>query len=147
MDLNEASKNGNTPPKKRTYGRKPLPSGHALDQSIKCWVTSAEKQNLDKLAQTAGVTLSHYCRGKLFDTVTLYRANPRELIQMVNRLSAEIHPVGNNINQLARHANAAAKSGATSGPALEELNRLLGRFTAQQAVIAEAFVKFLRSKK
>jgi ABC-type transporter Mla subunit MlaD len=141
------NENATTSAKKKNYGRKPLPSGAALDQSIKFWVTGTEKQNLEKLAQTAGVSLSQFCRGKIFDAVPLYRANPRELIQMVNKLSAEIHPVGNNINQLARLANAAAKSGAASGPALEEMNRLLSRFTAQQAVIAEAFLKFLRSKK
>lgn len=146
MDLNETNKN-TAQQKSRHPGRKPLPTANALGQSIKCWVTPSEKQQLEKLAQTAGLSLSQYCRGKLFDTVPLYRANPRELIQMMNRLSAEMHPVGNNINQLARHANTAAKSGWSGGPAMDELNQLITLFTKQQAVIAEAFVKFLRSKK
>jgi hypothetical protein len=146
MDLDEAAKNTATR-KPRHPGRKPLPSGHAHGQSIKFWVTPTEKQNLEKLAQTAGVSLSQYCRGKIFDTVPLYRTNPRELIHMMNRLSAEMHPVGNNINQLARHANTTAKLGAAEGPNLEELNKLIALFTKQQAIISEAFIKFLRSKK
>lgn len=83
-------------------------------------LTAAERARLDAMAQTAGVTLSALIRS----AVLRYRLPPPPIMrEAMNELSW----IGNNLNQISRHANATGELRADLDEALAEVKNGIGR--------------------
>jgi hypothetical protein len=111
---------------------------------IKVRCTDEEKQDIKKLASDYGMDVSSFIRGKIFEReVSLI--NAVEFLSMYKEGVHELKKIGNNINQLARYANYAEKSGQVSPALLEELNRYLQDFIRSQREFADLDRKIINA--
>ncbi len=86
---------------RKTGGRPPKPEAQKRSEEVKFHVTPAVKRRLQNEAKAAGTDLASYCREKV-----LFGRPPRRIPPEVLTAVAELARQGNNLNQLARVANA-----------------------------------------
>ena len=67
--------------------------------SLSLWITPSEKAELDERAKAAGVKLADLARAALFGFQLKAKDPLRE------KALFELNAIGNNINQIAKHAN------------------------------------------
>lgn len=79
--------------------RKQYDESERRTEQITMKVTPTERTMLDARAEAAGLRLSDYARAALFG----YRVNVRDPLS--EKALFELSAIGNNINQLAKHAN------------------------------------------
>lgn len=70
-----------------------------LDHLLKIYLTEGEKDRIEKMAKTIGVSYSAFGRAVLFE----YKF-PKELIDL-KKIKYELNKIGTNLNQLTRVAN------------------------------------------
>lgn len=87
--------------RKNTGGRPPKPTAEKQAAEVKFHVTPTVKARLQDEAKSTGVDLATYCRAKVL-TGQPPRRIPPELLALVSELMRE----KNNLNQLAKIANA-----------------------------------------
>lgn len=73
--------------------------------------------------------------------------NTRELFLKLDHLGAELGRCGNNINQLARHANVLNKAGKLNGEIVSSFNQLFETYLKQQEELEKAFRDLIRRVK
>jgi hypothetical protein len=71
--------------------------------------------------------------------------NSKELIKHLDNIGAELGRVGNNINQLARHANVLKLQGSLNPMVVEKFNRLFEDYLQIQQGLEAALRKILRA--
>lgn len=102
---------------------------------IKARLTEEEYTALRNLWAALGLTESGFLRHKLLRPSSLStRINTAEVLSHLNLLGTEIGRSGNNINQLARHANFLNKRGMLSPEIVLQFNVL---FTAYISVFRD----------
>jgi hypothetical protein len=67
-----------------------------------------------------------------------------DVISALSEIGGELGRVGNNINQLAKHANTVSKNNALSPSIFEEHNRLLGEYLKLQSEIHKVLRQMYR---
>ncbi|WP_026715228.1 plasmid mobilization protein [Flavobacterium daejeonense] len=88
---------------KKKVGRPELEEEDKATEIIKFRCSKSEKDILKKNAKSYNLSLSQYLIKKGLDEKII--SNRIELISSLDALNLEIHKGGNNINQLAKHAN------------------------------------------
>lgn len=88
---------------KRKTGRPELLDEQKSTEIVKFRCSRSEKEELKKIAKTYNLSVSQYLLKKGLNEKII--PNRIELIASLDTLNLEIHKGGNNINQLARHAN------------------------------------------
>ena len=71
--------------------------------------------------------------------------NSKELIRNLDAIGAEMGRVGNNINQLAKHANILKLQGALNPLVAEKFNQLFEDYIQVQQMLEAALRKIIRS--
>jgi uncharacterized protein (DUF1778 family) len=79
--------------------RKQTDQSERRSESVGFQVTPSERAELDERAAAAGVTLSEYVRAAALG----YRLTAKDPLR--EKALFELSAIGNNLNQLARHAN------------------------------------------
>jgi hypothetical protein len=73
--------------------------------------------------------------------------NGRELLSQLDQIGAELGRAGNNINQLARHANVLSKQRELTPEVAANFNKLFDRYIGEQREIEKVLrhiIRFLR---
>lgn len=92
----------------------PAGTGERRTEFVGFHVTPTERAALDAGAALHGATMSEYARALLMSqsgaayAATSRRRNPeaKAIIDAMNAAGHELHGIGNNLNQIARHLNA-----------------------------------------
>jgi hypothetical protein len=96
---------------------------------IKARVTEEEYAMLRSFWLTLGLRESDFIRSKLLNTSSVStRVNASNVLKKLDDTGAEIGRSGNNINQLARHANFLNKRGMLSADVVIQFNSLFSEY-------------------
>ncbi|WP_158826954.1 plasmid mobilization protein [Mucilaginibacter lacusdianchii] len=114
------------PPKKRP-GRPEMLSGKR-NKIIKAKLTEEEFQQLLALEKEVGINRTELIRIRVLHQSNKVFLNAKTLLQQLDALGAEMGRSGNNINQLARHANALHHYGNLDETIVREFNLLLRNY-------------------
>ena len=71
--------------------------------------------------------------------------NSKDIIRHLDNIGAEMGRAGNNINQLAKHANSLKLQGAVSPSVAAKFNELLEAYIGMQQALETALRKIIRA--
>jgi hypothetical protein len=109
---------------KRQLGRPPMVCGKR-DKKIDVRFTSDEFELILKLEKTLGISKADLIRNRILTGSDRVIINAEQLMGALDLLGTEMGRAGNNINQLARYANALNRQGILSVVVAERFNILL----------------------
>lgn len=96
---------------------------------IKARVSEEEYALIRSLWISLGLKESDFLRVKLLHSASVsIKVNASEVLKRLDDIGAEIGRSGNNINQLARHANFLNKRGMLSNEVIEKFNGLFSNY-------------------
>lgn len=101
-----------------------------------------EKKQIALLSKTYGLSMTDYILKKALDKKLV--TNHVQLLGEIHTIGTELARSGNNINQLAKHANTLNKTGNLNQSILGQLNVLLENYQQQQNEIRTVFRKIIR---
>jgi len=105
--------------------------------------TDAEYRTIAELEETLGISKTELVRQRLLHGARLTILNARELVAALDKIGAELGRSGNNINQLARYANALNKQNVLSPQVVAEFNRLFADHVERQQELTVVLRKIL----
>jgi hypothetical protein len=129
-------------PKKRS-GRPKLTEGKR-SKFINVRFTKEEFQTVIDLEKSLGVTKTELIRMRVLSGAKETVINSKELIRYLDSLGAELSRIGNNINQLARHANVLKLQGGVSPSVIAQFNLLFEDYILAQQSVETALRKIVR---
>lgn len=109
-------------------------------------LTEAEHGALLEMERSLGMARAEIVRHRVFSGTTQV-ADARQLMQQLDALGAELGRSGNNVNQLARHANTLNRQGTLGPAALAGIDGSLGDYTEIQRQIERQLRKLIRMMK
>ena len=114
---------------KNKGGRPPKPAGEKLKERLTLKMATADYYALRGKARAAGLTWAEYARTALPRSVVRQRLTAEQ-----TSLLRQIAGMANNLNQLARRANAAgyARAAAECAALAEKIDTLLDQITARK---------------
>ncbi|QJD95959.1 plasmid mobilization relaxosome protein MobC [Mucilaginibacter robiniae] len=127
---------------KRT-GRRPLTEGKK-SKFVSVRFTEKEIELLERLSQELQQTRTEYIRTRALINGEVILINSRELIAALDGLGQEMRYIGNNINQLTRHAHTLSLQGRLTGHVLTEFNLLFEQYLVQQRKLETALRQVMR---
>lgn len=130
--------------KRKPGGRPKMPDGHR-SKKITARFTEDEYKLVGELEKTLGVSKTDLVRMRLLDNAGAVVINAKELIQSVDDIGAEMGRCGNNINQLARHANILQKKGRLGPMVAEQFNSLLADYIRKQETLEVSLRRIIRA--
>ena len=95
--------------------------------------------------ETLGITKTDLIRGRVLQKTKEVIVNAKTLIGEIDAIGTELGRCGNNINQLARHANTLNKAGRLSPSVINEFNRLFTDYLKRIETLETTFRKLIRS--
>lgn len=110
-------------------------------------LTELECNQLKALERASGVSRSDIVRLRVLKNSGRTLINGGELMHKLDALGVELSRAGNNINQLARHANTLDKRGELHALQAFEISRLLGDYTRLQREIEGTMRQMIRLTK
>ncbi len=110
-------------------------------------LTEGELSELTLMIKQSGMNRMQVIRKKIFSSGAVTMVNVKEVLGELSAQGAELGRAGNNINQLARHANVLAKQGKLHGQLAEELKKLLEEYLAIQTQLDKTWRHLLRAIK
>lgn len=113
--------------KKRLPGRPPLLLGKR-DKKIDVRFTKDEYELILCLEKSLGIKKADLIRNRTLNDSKHIVVNAKQLIGGLDEIGLEMDRAGNNINQLARYANALNRQGILSLVVVERYNILLGNY-------------------
>jgi len=113
--------------KKRLPGRPPLLLGKR-DKKIDVRFTKDEYELILGLEKSLGIKKADLIRNRTLNDSKHMVVNAKQLIGGLDEIGIEMDRAGNNINQLARYANALNRQGILSLVVVERYNILLGNY-------------------
>lgn len=108
---------------KRKVGRPKMIEGKRT-KLIRARLTEDEFKQIQALETSLGITRMELIRTRVLQHSNKVLVNATDLLNQLNILGAELGRSGNNINQLAKHANVLNKQGAMNDSILAEFNIL-----------------------
>jgi len=106
--------------------------------------TEDEYQLILSLEITLGISKTELLRQRVLSNGTTTVINAKELIRSLDDIFAEMGRVGNNINQLAKHANTLKLQGALSPIVAEHFNSLFQKYLQVQQQLDTSLRKVIR---
>ena len=107
--------------------------------------TEDEYRTISELEETLGISKTDLVRERLLHGARLTIINAKELTAVLNVIGTELGRSGNNINQLARHANTLNKQGAPSPVLMEYFNVLFTTHLENRKQLETALRKIILS--
>ena len=89
---------------RKLTGRPPMTEGKRT-KKIAARFTQSEFEQIVALEKQLGISETELVRRRLLDDSARNIVNAREFLSTLDHLGAEMARIGNNVNQLARHAN------------------------------------------
>lgn len=124
-------------------GRPELKSGKK-ERFIRARLTEDEYQMLLALEKELGMNHTDLIRHKLLGGQRRQLVNAREVLSRLDLMGAELGRAGNNINQLARHANVLNKRGMLNETLVTEFNQLFREYTRIRNDIEKSLRQIIR---
>ena len=106
--------------------------------------TEEEYQLVSHLEQQLGMSKTELVRIRVLENAANLLINAAEMIRQLDSIGSEMKRTGNNINQLARHANTLNKQQRLSPEIIEENNNLLRQWTDLQLLLEATLRKLIR---
>lgn len=128
---------------KNKGGRPRLASGKRSIKIVSRFTDDEYKQIL-ALEQELGINRSQIIRTRVLHNAEMIVVNSKELIKHLDSIGAEMGRAGNNINQLARHANVIKLKGDLPPAIAEKFNNLLEGYVGMQGVLEMSLRKIIR---
>jgi len=129
---------------RRAKGRPPLESGKR-DKRIDTRFTEDEMKQIEAMEKTLGVCRTDLIRQRLLGNAKSQVVNAAELLLKLDKIGAELARAGNNINQLARHANTVKLRGDLPPSLVTAFNALLEDYVRRQANLETVLRKIIRA--
>ncbi|RDC54322.1 plasmid mobilization relaxosome protein MobC [Pedobacter chinensis] len=133
-----------TPIKK--VGRPVLESGRR-EHILKAKLTEEEHQQVMATARELGISRTELIRTRLLSQQGQVLVNTSELLASLDNIGSELGRSGNNINQLARHANVLNKRGMLEAAVISEFNGLFSIYQQQHLEIQQLMRLLIRLMK
>lgn len=107
--------------------------------------TEDEYEIVEEMARTLGMRKTDLVRSRLLNHGAQLSVDSKVLMNELNAIGAELGRSGNNINQLARHANILNKKGMLAPGIIDSFNSLFSVYLEQQEKLQLTLRKLLRS--
>jgi hypothetical protein len=128
---------------RKLKGRPPKETGKRT-KKIDARFTEDEYKTILELEKTLGIRKTDLVRAALLKNAGSVIINAKELIAGLEQAGAELDRSGNNINQLARHANILKKKGTVPPVIIERFNGLFEQYLSNQKDLETALRKIIR---
>jgi hypothetical protein len=129
---------------KKMSGRPKLKSGKR-SKKIDARFTDDEYELIAKLEKQFGISKTEIIRMRVLNDAEKIVVNAKELFKYLDSIGAEMGRAGNNINQLAKHANTLKLKNALSPSVVTEFNGLLEDYIGIQQTLEAALRKIVRA--
>lgn len=110
-------------------------------------LSEGELQQFLELERFLGISRSDIVRIRVLKNSQGILINTKELMKVLDSTGAELGRAGNNINQLARHANVLAKQGILNHEIISEFNILLTSYISVQQELEKIMRQLIRLMK
>ncbi|UOE52198.1 MobC family plasmid mobilization relaxosome protein [Mucilaginibacter sp. SMC90] len=124
-------------------GRPPMTDGKR-SKKIDVRFTEEEYRMILQWEETMGITKTDLIRGRVLQKTKEAIVNAKALIEEIDAIGTELGRCGNNINQLARHANTLNKAGRLNPSVINEFNRLFTDYLKRIETLETTFRKLIR---
>ena len=129
---------------KKLNGRPKLKEGKR-SKFINVRFTEDEYKTVCDLEKELGISKTELIRMRILSDAKRTVINSKELIRNLDVIGAEMGRVGNNINQLAKHANILKLQGALNPFVAEKFNGLFEDYIQVQQMLEVALRKTMRA--
>jgi len=110
-------------------------------------LSEPELQQFQELEKFLGISRADIVRIRVLKNSAKMLVNAKELMKQLDGIGAELGRSGNNINQLAKHANILYKQGLLNQSVATEFNSLLGRYISVQQELETIIRQIIRLMK
>lgn len=107
-------------------------------------LTEAEREQFLLLEKTLGMNRSEIVRLRVLSQSSKVLVDSKAILRMLDELGAELGRSGNNINQLAKHANTLKIQGKLEPSDLSGFPHLISQYLKYQQMIALEFRSLMR---
>lgn len=132
-------------PRKKA-GRPPMLSGKR-NRLIKAKLTDEEFSELIRIQKASGMNRMELIRKRVLGSGTAVTVNMKEVLGELDTIGAELGRAGNNINQLARHANILNRQQRLDPGVVAEFNALFTEYIRIQRELEKTLRQLLRTMK
>ncbi|MGO3267402.1 MAG: plasmid mobilization protein [Sphingobacteriaceae bacterium] len=132
-------------PRKKA-GRPPMLSGKR-NRLIKAKLTEEEFSELIRIQKASGMNRMELIRKRVLGSGTAVTVNMKEVLGELDTIGAELGRAGNNINQLARHANILNRQQRLDPGVVAEFNALFTEYIRTQRELEKTLRQLLRTMK
>ncbi len=129
---------------KKLNGRPKLKEGKRTE-FINVRFTEDEYREVTELEKALGISKTELIRIRVLSDAKTAVINAKELIRNLDGVGAEMGRIGNNINQLAKHANTLKLQGALSPMIIAQFNKLFKDYIHIQQELEAALRKIIRA--
>src|SRR5690606_39073467 len=112
---------------------------------IKAKLTDEELKALIEIQKTSGLNRMELIRRRVLGKGALVTINVNELLHSLDAIGTELGRAGNNINQLARHANILNKQGQLNDQIVIDFNSLFSAYIHRQQELEKQLRHILRA--
>ena len=110
-------------------------------------LSEQELKQFLELENSLGISRSDIVRIRVLKNAANMLLNAKELMKKMDAIGTELGRSGNNINQLARHANILHKQSLLSQSVVIEFNSLLGSYIVTQQELEKIIRQIIRLMK
>ena len=129
--------------RRKLTGRPLLKKGKRV-KKIGARFTQEEYDIIVALEKQLGVTETDLVRIRLLNDASTYVVNAKNFIVEIDQLGAKMGRVGNNINQLARHANTLKLAGSLQASVAIRFNELFEQYLVVLQAVEATLRKIIR---
>lgn len=114
---------------------------------IKAKLTEEEFSELIRIQKASGMNRMELIRKRVLGSGTAVTVNMKEVLGELDAIGAELGRAGNNINQLARHANILNRQQRLDPGVVAEFNALFTEYIRIQRELEKTLRQLLRTMK
>lgn len=130
----------------KKVGRPPMLNGKRT-YIIKAKLTEDEFKTVLEIQKRSGLNRMELIRRRVLEKGKTVTINTAELLSALDSIGSEMGRAGNNINQLARHANAINKQGRLNEQIVKDFNMLFSDYIHWQQELEKLLRHILRAMK
>ncbi|MCC8407721.1 MobC family plasmid mobilization relaxosome protein [Mucilaginibacter sp. UR6-1] len=128
---------------KRLQGRPKLGNGKRV-KKLDVRFTQEEYDLIIAMEKEFGISKTEILRMRVLNDAGRIIVNGAELLKVLDKAGAELGRSGNNINQLAKHANTLKLQGSVPPQVIGNFNRLMEEYIAIQRLLETSLRKIIR---
>ncbi|MBD1424050.1 ribbon-helix-helix domain-containing protein [Sphingobacterium arenae] len=122
---------------------KPL-SNEQRTRRFELRLSEAERGQFLELEKALGISRADIVRVRVLHHSKRMLLNATEMMKLLDSIGTELGRSGNNINQLARHANILQRQGVLTPALIHDLTPLLGEYIRVQRELEKTFRQLIR---